>query len=140
MLSQLNYGLDLTASITAARFALNSGFRAVNTDTISVLLFCTCSRMVPSMKEFTSRDIRYTMNGEKLYATALREDENGEYSFTLLGEKDASRKANFHGIVKNVELLGYDGELEWHRDGEALHVKSGVTGTDKPVVFRITLD
>jgi len=91
-------------------------------------------------KEFTSRDIRYTMNGEKLYATALREDENGAYAFTLLGEKDASRKANFHGIVKNVELLGYDGTLEWHRDGEALHVKTGVTGTDNPVVFRITLD
>ena len=91
-------------------------------------------------KEFTSRDIRYTMNGANLYATALRADENGEYHFTLLGEKDASRKANFHGIVKNVAMLGYDGEVEWNRDGDALHVKAVPTDTDKPVVFRITLD
>lgn len=91
-------------------------------------------------KEFTSRDIRYTMNGANLYATALRADENGEYHFTLLGEKDASRKANFHGIVKNVAMLEYDGEVEWNRDGDALHVKTVPVDTDKPVVFRITLD
>lgn len=90
-------------------------------------------------KEFTSRDIRYTMNGGKLYATVLREDETGEYHFTLLGERDASRKANFHGIVKTVEMLGNTGTVEWSRDEEALHVKTTAVGTDKPVVFRITL-
>lgn len=90
-------------------------------------------------KEFTPQDIRYTVNGAKIYATALHESENGEYVFTLLGAKDASRKANFHGIIQSVEMLGYDGETEWHRDEEGLHVKAGVIGTDKPVVFRITL-
>ncbi|MGN1410653.1 MAG: alpha-L-fucosidase [Eubacteriales bacterium] len=92
-------------------------------------------------KEFTSRDIRYTVNGENIYATALHGDENGEYHFTLLGEKDASRKANFHGIVKNVTMLGYDGEVEWSRDEEALHVKTGPENRDSesPVVFKVTL-
>lgn len=90
-------------------------------------------------KQFTSQDIRYTVNGANLYATALHEDENGEYHFTLLGEKDASRKANFHGIVKNVTMLGYNGALEWVRDEEALHVKAEKINTDKPIVFQIGL-
>lgn len=90
-------------------------------------------------KEFTSQDIRYTVNGSKIYATALRESETGEYAFTLLGARDASRKANFHGIIQSVEMLGYDGDVAWNRDEEALHVKAGVIGTDKPVSFRITL-
>jgi alpha-L-fucosidase len=90
-------------------------------------------------KEFTSQDIRYTVNGENLYAIPLHEADNGEYHFTLLGERDASKKANFHGIIKHVELLGYEGKPEWTRDEEALHVKTKPMGTENPVVFRITL-
>ena len=91
-------------------------------------------------KDFTPEDIRYTVSGSKLYATALMESESGEYAFRLLGERDASRLANFHGIIKSVEMLGWDGEVKWNRDEDALHVKAGVLGTDKPVVFRITLE
>ncbi len=90
-------------------------------------------------KEFTSKDIRYTLKGENLYATVLRESENGEYALTVLGRRDASRIANFHGIIKDIRLLGYDGKVEWNRDGEALHIKAGILGTDNPIVFRITL-
>ena len=90
-------------------------------------------------KNFTSQDIRYTVKGSKLYAAPLRESGDGTYDFTLLGEKDASKKANFHGIIKNIEMLGNDEPVLWTRDEEALHIKSGIIGTDKPVVFKITL-
>ena len=90
-------------------------------------------------KEFTSQDIRYTVNGAKIYATALKESETGTYDFTRLGERDASKKANFHGIIQKVEMLGSNQEVSWTRDKTALHVKGEVLGTDKPVVFKITL-
>ena len=90
-------------------------------------------------KEFTPADIRYTVNGENLYAIALKESGSGEYLMTLLGEKDSSRKANFHGIIKSVSLLGSDEKVEWKRDEEGLHLKAPVLGTEMPVAFKITL-
>lgn len=91
-------------------------------------------------KEFTSKDIRYTMKGSSLYATVLKGSENGSYAFTALGEQDASKKPNFHGIIKKVELLGYDVAPIWNRNAEALEVSIGNICLDKPLVFKIHLD
>lgn len=91
-------------------------------------------------KEFTPRDIRYTCKGSNLYATVLRCAPDGNYCFPALGEQDASKKPNFHGIIRSVEALGFEGVCEWMRDGEGLHVKTKGIRSDKPVVFRIVLD
>lgn len=91
-------------------------------------------------KEFTSDDIRYTMNGGNLYAIVMKCSENGEYTFPALGEQDASKKPNFHGIIKKTEVLGFDGECCCTRDESGLHVKVDGVKSDKPVVFRIALD
>lgn len=42
-------------------------------------------------------------------------------------------------IIRKVEVLGKDGELAWTRDEEGLHIECGVE-SDKPIVFRITID
>ena len=91
-------------------------------------------------KEFTSSDIRYTVNHGFLYGIVLKCSDSGRYNFTLLGEKDASKKPNFHGIIRSVEILGFDGPCVWERDEEGLHVAVEGVSTDKPVVFRIAID
>lgn len=65
--------------------------------------------------------------------------ENGEYTFPALGEQDASKKPNFHGIIKKAEVLGFDGECCCTRDEAGFH-EGGRRKSDKPVVFRIALD
>ena len=90
-------------------------------------------------KNFTSEDFRFTTSGGKLYAIALKCSSNGEYCIRSLGEQDASRQANFHGIIKNVETLGATEKTEWRRDGRGLHIKSGLV-SDSPVVFKIDID
>ena len=92
-------------------------------------------------KNFTSKDFRFTAGGGYLYATALKCSEDGEYCITSLGEQDASRQANFHGIIRSVAALGEAGEeaLTWRRDAEGLHISCGVKSVD-PVVFRIAVD
>ena len=60
------------------------------------------------VKEFTSEDIRYTVRGQYLYAIALKCAEDGNYYLKALGERDASSKPEFHGIIKKVEILGFD--------------------------------
>lgn len=91
-------------------------------------------------KEFTSADIRYTVNGTFLYATALRCSEDGVYRFGALGEKDACKTPCFHGIIKKIEVLGLENDAEWTRNEEALTVYTNQVKTDKPVVFKITLE
>lgn len=91
-------------------------------------------------KEFTSDDIRYTVKGNRIYATVLRCSADGCYRFPALGEQDASKKPNFHGIIRAVEQLGGEGEVDWERTEEALQVRTDSPAGDKPVVFKITVD
>ena len=90
-------------------------------------------------KNFTSRDFRFTTARGCLYATALRCSEDGDYCITSLGEQDASRQANFHGIIRNVSALGAEDALSWSRDERGLHIKCGLR-SDYPVVFKIDVD
>lgn len=90
-------------------------------------------------KNFTSEDIRFTVGGGYLYATALRCSEDGRYCIRSLAEQDASRLANFHGIIRNVEVLGCEEAPEWSRDQEGLHIHTGFR-SNTPIVFRITVD
>lgn len=90
-------------------------------------------------KNFTSRDFRFTTTGGYLYAIAMKCSEDGEYCIRSLGVQDASRQANFHGIIRNVEVLGCAETPEWSRDEEGLHIRSGFV-SDSPVVFRLGLE
>ncbi len=89
-------------------------------------------------KNFTSKDFRFTTAGGYLYAIALKCSENGEYCIQSLGEQDASRQDNFHGIIRKVEILGTDEKPEWNRTEDGLHIRSGFR-SDTPVTFRISL-
>lgn len=89
---------------------------------------------------YTAKDIRYTAKGKYLYATAMTVSDDWVYEFTLLGEKDASRMANFHGIIKDVSVLGYDVKPKVERTESALRVVAPFVKGDKPVVFRIEID
>ncbi|MGN0779185.1 MAG: alpha-L-fucosidase [Aristaeellaceae bacterium] len=90
-------------------------------------------------KNFTSEDFRFTTAGGYLYATAMKCSEDGHYCITSLGKQDASRQANFHGIIRDVQVLGCDGAPTWHRDAEGLHLTAAVK-RDTPVVFKIRID
>ena len=88
---------------------------------------------------FTDRDFRFTMKGDALYVIAMKCSARGEYCVRALGELDASRQANFHGIIRHVRLLGADAELPWTRDEAGLHLHSPARSAT-PLVFKITLE
>lgn len=90
-------------------------------------------------KNFTPEDIRFTVGGGYLYATALKCSETGTYCIRSLAEQDASRLANFHGIIENVEVLGCEELPVWRRDEEGLHISTCMR-SNTPVVFRITVE
>lgn len=90
-------------------------------------------------KEFTAEDFRFTTSGDALYVIALKCSGDGAYCIRSLGEQDASRKANFHGIIRKVQVLGAEENAQWHRDEEGLHITTALR-SDKPIVFKITID
>ena len=90
-------------------------------------------------KNFTPDDFRFTMANGYLYATVLKCRESGEYCIRTLGERDASKQANFHGIIKNVEVLGSRTKADWKRDEEGLHIHTEEY-RKMPMVFRIRVD
>lgn len=90
-------------------------------------------------KPYTYEDIRFTTKGENIYAICLNMQGRDNVCIKSLAEADASRKPNFHGIIKSVEVLGYD-KCQWVRDEEGLHVTTDMIETDKPVVFKIFVD
>lgn len=89
-------------------------------------------------KNFTSEDIRFTVANGYIYAIALKCSDNGKYCIKTLGEKDASKVANFSGIIDNISVLGSDKEPKWHRTEEGLFIESDYK-TDYPITFKISL-
>ncbi len=90
-------------------------------------------------KNFTSQDFRFTTADGYLYAIAMKCSGDGEYCIRSLGIQDASRQANFHGIILDVEVLGCSEKPQWSRDEKGLHISSGFVG-DGPIVFRLRLE
>jgi alpha-L-fucosidase len=87
-------------------------------------------------KIFTSKDIRFTQNGSHLYATVLSYPDDGIIEIKSLG-----RKSNcFHGLIKAVNILGFDEKPELERTDDKLIIKTKTVKSDKPVVFKIKID
>ena len=91
-------------------------------------------------KVFTPEDIRFTVKGENLYCTVLSWPEDGHVVIKSLGHSADANLPEFHGIVKDVDVLGSDVKPVWERKEGGLHVTVPGIKTDKPVVVRVKID
>ncbi len=91
-------------------------------------------------KVFTKEDFRFTTKGTYLYAICLSYPEDGKVMIRSLGEQDASHLPKFHGIINKVEVLGFEEEPVWKRTEEGLKITTNIVRSDKPVVFKISID
>ncbi len=87
-------------------------------------------------KVFTSEDIRFTVKGSSLYATVMVYPDNGIVHIKSLSEGSS----HFHGIIKNVQILGYEEQPMWERNEDALTITTTGVKSIVPVVFKIDLD
>ena len=91
-------------------------------------------------KVFTPEDIRFTVKGENLYCTVLSWPEDGHVVIKSLGYSADANLPEFHGIVKDVDVLGCADKPVWERKAGGLHVTMPGIKTDKPVVIRVKID
>jgi len=91
-------------------------------------------------KVFTSEDIRYTVKGSYLYGIVLNYPQNGIVNLVELADQDASKLPKFHGILKEVSILGSDEKIQWKRTEKGLEIKTNTMKSDKPVVIKMLID
>ena len=68
--------------------------------------------------KYNAKEIRFTTKGPTLYAIALGWPENGKMVVRSLAKPDGQ---DVNAITK-VEVLGYDGQVEWKQTAEGLEV------------------
>jgi len=90
-------------------------------------------------RQFTPQDYRFTCRGGSVYAIAMVCPGDGVLCIKSLREADASRMPLFHGIVKEVRVLGFDEAPRWTRDSDALSVTLGSIRSQLPLVVKVTV-
>jgi len=90
-------------------------------------------------KGFTPQDIRFTVNGGALYAICLRWPEDGVVHIRSLAVTENFMSTLFHGVIRDVSVLGFDGVPEWERGAEGLTVRAPYVCSENPVVVKISL-
>lgn len=89
---------------------------------------------------FTPQDFRFTVKGSCLYAIALKCPEDGTAVIRSLADLTEHERPLFHGIIKDVKVLGYSGKPVWRHDREGLTIHAPGLHSDCPVVYRVTMD
>lgn len=89
---------------------------------------------------YTSQDYRFTCRGGTVYAIEMVCPDDGKATISSLRKADAHALPLWHGIIKDVQVLGCDTPVTWTRDEEGLHVDMGEYRSSMPVVIKIITD
>ena len=85
-------------------------------------------------KDLTAQDVRFTTKGETLYAFVM-----GWSDYQMTIKPLALDTALRVGKIQNVELLGFDGKLQWTQDQSGLKIMTPPKKpSDHAVAFKIT--
>jgi len=91
----------------------------------------------PDPEKLTWEDVRFTRNGENLYATVLGVPPSGEAVIKTLSSKTSVSASN---KIKSVVLFGH-GEVKWKRADEGLLIQlPEKLPNEWALAFRITVD
>ena len=86
-------------------------------------------------KDLTAADVRYTTKSSTLYAFVMGWPEK-EFLIKALAWNGASDPGN----IRNVELLGHKGKLQWKREESGLRVEAtSAKPSDYAVVLKVAL-
>lgn len=88
---------------------------------------------------FTPDDYRFTCGNGAVYAFCMKCPENGEFTVRALADSADQNVPEFHGIIEDVSILGFDGALTWEKDALGLHVHASGIESDLPVTLKITI-
>ncbi len=92
------------------------------------------------LSKYTSSDYRFTTTGDAIYAIAIKASEDGNYTIRSLGESEDQNIPEFHGIIKDVKVLGHDGDVSFCTDTKGLHVEVPGFTSKYPVTIKVIVE
>lgn len=93
-----------------------------------------------SATAYTSEDFRFTAANGCIYAACLAYPEDGRVTIRSLSKSHDANKPNFHGIIRDVKVLGFDENIVFHADEDGLHFTTKTVKSDFPVVIKISVE
>jgi len=90
-----------------------------------------------SAKKYNETDFRFTAGNGAIYAFAM--NYTGNVCIKSLGLSKDQNKPSFHGIIKDVKILGFDEKVNYTIDDEGLHFTTTTVHSDFPVTIKIEL-
>lgn len=91
-------------------------------------------------KKFTSEDMRFTVNGKSVFGICMNMKGKDQVCIHALGKTTDANKPDFSGIIKSVEVLGYDRAPQWKQEPEGLYIRTVRIDSNMPVVFKVEMD
>ncbi len=86
---------------------------------------------------YTSQDFRFTAGNGCIYAICLSYPNDGKITIQSLSKSKDANKPNFHGIIRDVEILGFDEKPDYAIDKDGLHVATSTVKSNFPVVIKV---
>lgn len=93
-----------------------------------------------SATEYTGSDFRFTAGNGCIYATCLRYPGDGQIRIKSLAKSKDPNKPAFHGIITDVEILGFEEKPEFCIDENGLRFATKTVQSAFPVVLKIHTD
>jgi alpha-L-fucosidase len=88
---------------------------------------------------YTSEDYRFTVGHGNIYACCMKCPNDGEFLIESLKNSADQNVPEFHGIIEQVDVLGFTGPVEWSVDGDGLHLSAPGVKSGFPVVVRVKI-
>lgn len=88
---------------------------------------------------YTREDIYFTVRGDSIYGFVMNYPEDGNVTIRSLAQCQNQDRTDFHGIIKDVGILGFRETPVWHQDGKGLHVRTRHVKSGLPVVIQIKI-
>lgn len=89
---------------------------------------------------YTGEDFRFTAGNGCIYAACLNYPKNGRVTIRSLAKTQDANKPNFHGIIKDISILGFAEKPEYHIDEEGLHLTTCSVRSQRPVVIKVSIE
>lgn len=86
---------------------------------------------------YTSADFRFTAANGNIYAICMAWPDEGRVLIQSLGKSSNPNKPAFHGLIEDVDILGFAGAVRWEASKDGLHVEAYGLKSAWPVVIRV---
>ncbi len=93
-----------------------------------------------SATAYTSEDFRFTAGNGCIYAACLKYPDSGSLTVHALSKSKDANKPDFHGIIRDVEILGYSEKPAFRVDGDGLHLWTRNIHSAFPVIIKIKVE